>query len=72
MSLLHAQETPRDTRVAIDEAHHTVTIYLDGVPALHVNKDGLHVVQNINYGGALTDTGTAHLQSIIAEDSHAQ
>ena len=60
------------TRIVTDEENNTVTIFIDGKPVVQINKDGLHVVESINYGGVLTDTGSAYVEKIIAGDGHAE
>jgi hypothetical protein len=54
------------TKIVTDNDKGTVTIVIDGKPVLQVDKDGLHVVGNIVYGGTLTDTGSAHVEKTIA------
>ncbi len=78
-SALYAEEkavvSPSATetvQMVTDQEKGTVTIFIDGKPVVQINKDGLHVVESINYGGVLTDTGSAYVEKIIAGDGHAE
>jgi hypothetical protein len=45
------------TQILTDQAKGTVTIIIDGQPAVMIDKTGLYVVNEIMYGRSLTDTG---------------
>ena len=49
----------------------TVTIVIDGKPVVMVDKDGLHVVDNIEYGGTIRDAGQDSVQMTIGIDGAA-
>lgn len=56
-----------------DQVKGTITFIIDGKPVAQINRDGLQVVESINYGGVLTDTGSAHIEKIIeAGDEDAE
>ena len=58
--------TPANTRIITDEEHGAVVIVIDGEPAVLIDENGLHVVNELNYGASLTDTGRKHLKSLMS------
>lgn len=59
LSMLRAQETLPGTRIVADHKNNIVTIFIDGVPAMRLDKEGLHVTNDIIYGGTIQDSGAA-------------
>lgn len=51
--------TADDTRVDVDQDAGTLTIVVKGQPVAVFDADGLHVRDDVDYGGKLTDTGPA-------------
>jgi hypothetical protein len=64
--------TTETVQIVTDQDKGTITFMIDGKAVVQINRDGLHVVESINYGGVLTDTGSAHVEKIIAGDGHAE
>lgn len=60
-----AQTTHASTQIVTDQEKGTITFIVDGKPVAQINRDGLHVVESINYGGVLTVTGPAYVKEII-------
>lgn len=60
------------TQIITDEDKGTVTIVIDGKPVVQIDKDGLRVVGNVEYGGTLTDTGSAYIEKAIAGGDDAE
>lgn len=50
-------ESDDQTQILTDHDKGTVTIIIDGQPAVMIDKTGLYVVNEIMYGRSLTDTG---------------
>lgn len=48
----------KSSRIEVDEDQNEICLVVDGEVAATLTKDGLHVVNNISYGGTVTDTGT--------------
>lgn len=72
---LHAEEPPppaSTTQIVTDQERGTVTIVIDGKPVVQIDKDGLRVVGNVEYGGTLTDTGSAYVEKAIAGGDDAR
>lgn len=61
-------EPPPEPSVQIvkDQDKGTVTFIIDGKAVAQIDKDGLHVVSDIVYGGTLTDAGSAYVEQAIA------
>lgn len=55
------------TQVITDQEHSRVIIVIDGEPAVMIDKEGLHVVENISYGGRIADLGSDSIQESIKE-----
>lgn len=59
-----AASSPRSSNpkaeIRVDKKAGTVTIMIDGKAALVVDKSGLHVKDDVTYGGTLTDDGGAY------------
>lgn len=51
---------PEPTRIEADTENSRIDFYIDGRLMAVLKDDGLHVREGINYGGMLTDYGTAH------------
>jgi hypothetical protein len=45
-----------------DQKAGALRVVIDGKPVAWFDADGLHVLQNIEYGGTVSDTGTEHLE----------
>lgn len=52
-----------------DQEKGTVTIVVDGQPVVMIDQSGLYVMDDIAYGGTLTDTGSGWIKSRI-EKTH--
>jgi hypothetical protein len=52
-------EAAQATRIETDQKTGTVRFIVDGREVARFERDGLHVRQDVNYGGLLTDTGQA-------------
>jgi hypothetical protein len=48
---------PEATRIETDQKTGTVRIIVDGREVARFERDGLHVRQNVDYGGLMKDTG---------------
>ncbi len=55
------------TQIVTNEEKGPVTIVIDGKPVVMIDKTGLHVVGDVEYGGTMTDTGGAYIEKAIAE-----
>lgn len=53
------------TQILTDQDKGTVTIIIDGQPAVMIDKTGLYVVNEIMYGRSLTDTGPDWIRARI-------
>jgi len=64
-------EKPETARVMIvpDQKEGAVRFVIDGQEQARIDATGLHVVGDINYGGALTDTGRPQAEG---QDSNAR
>lgn len=56
------------TQIITDEEKGTVTIVIDGKPAVMIDKTGLYVVNEIMYGRSLTDTGPDWIKARIEKN----
>lgn len=54
-------------RIEADEAHKAFLFVIDGEPVALLDKGGLHVRDSIEYGGTLTDSGTASFDKRLEE-----
>jgi hypothetical protein len=45
-----------------DQKAGALRVVIDGTPVAWFDADGLHVRQNIEYGGTISDIGTEHLE----------
>lgn len=45
------------TRVEADQAGHAILFIVDGREEARIDKDGLHVRDHVQYGGAITNVG---------------
>ena len=45
------------TRIEVDQKAGVVRIMIDGTEAAKIARDGLHVADDISYGGMITDAG---------------
>lgn len=50
------------TAIFADQEAGTIRIVVGGKPAAWFDAEGLHVIQAIEYGDTLTDTGTRYLE----------
>jgi hypothetical protein len=59
-----ASARTRSQRVELipDQKSGALRVVIDGKPVAWFDADGLHVLQNIEYGGTVSDTGTEHLE----------
>ena len=65
-ALAYAQNAaPETTQIVTDQDKGTITFMIDGKPVAQINRDGLLVVESINYGGALTDSGSSHIKETL-------
>lgn len=65
-ALAYAQnDAPETTKIVTDQDKGTITFIIDGKPVAQINRDGLQVVENINYGGTVTDSGPANIKKTI-------
>jgi hypothetical protein len=65
-------ERPSAVSIVTDPGRGTITFMIDGKSAARIDRDGLRVVGNIEYGGTITDTGRAYAEKAIAGGGHAQ
>lgn len=54
------------TKVEIDDENHTITFMIKGEPVAMFSEQGLIVIDNIEYGGMLTDYGQEAVQEKIS------
>ena len=47
------------TRIEADQAAHAIRFMVDGREEGRIDKEGLHVREGVEHGGALTDVGEA-------------
>lgn len=62
-----AQIGDADTHLAVDTEHNIIRIMIEGKEVGRFDKDGLHVVGNVEYTGTLTDTAATWLDQIPSE-----
>lgn len=53
-------------RIEMDQEAKAFVFVIDDEPVAMLNKDGLHVVEDIKYGRSLTDTGPDWIKEKIA------
>lgn len=58
--------SPETVRIVTDQDKGTITFIIDGKAAVQIDRDGLRVMNSIEYGGTLTDTGSAHIEKALA------
>jgi hypothetical protein len=49
-------------RLVADQKTGVLRVVIDGKPVAWLDASGFHVVQDIEYGGSITDTGSADLE----------
>ena len=54
------------TRIEIDQNTKAFVFIIDDEPVAMLDKAGLHVVGEVNYGATLTDNGAEHIKKQIA------
>lgn len=59
---------PEPTRIEANTESSRIDFYIDDRLVAVLKDDGLHVREGINYGGMLTDYGTAHFDKSFAND----
>lgn len=57
--------TAQKTQIITDQDKGTVTIIIDGKPAVMIDRTGLYVMNDMAYGGTLTDSGSGWIKSRI-------
>lgn len=62
-----AQIGDASTHLAVDTEHNIIRIMIEGKEVGRFDKDGLHVVGNVEYTGTLTDTAATWLDQIPSE-----
>lgn len=62
-----AQDKPESsaTEIITDQENGTITIVIDGEAVAMFDKDGFHVVGDVDYGGSMTDAGRENVQAAI-------
>jgi hypothetical protein len=45
------------TRIEVDQDANVIRFFIDGQEAVRIDATGLHVRENIRYGGTIKDTG---------------
>lgn len=64
-------EAAQTTRIETDQKTGAVRIIVDGREVARFDRDGLHVRQNVDYGGLMKDTGPeGYDQPTDAEPKH--
>lgn len=58
-------ENQEPVRIERDQNAEAFVFIIDDKPVAMLDKEGLHVVGQINYGGTLTDTGSAYVAEKI-------
>lgn len=72
-SLAMAQEPPPPqteqaaTRIEVDETSHVIRFIVNGQPVAMIDSEGLHVVQDIEYGGTISDVDGENVRRRIEE-----
>jgi hypothetical protein len=66
-----AQPAAIRAAVVADEQAGVIRFYIDGQELMRLDADGLHVREDVEYGGALTDTGTARFDEHATEGADA-
>ncbi len=64
---LRAEEEQPLVRIEIDQDAKAFVFMIDDEPAAMLDRDGLHVPGEINYGHYLTDTGPEPIKKRIAD-----
>jgi hypothetical protein len=59
---------PVSTHIVTNQKTGTIRFIVDGKVVAQIDRKGLHVVDRIDYGGTLTDAGSAYVKKAIAED----
>lgn len=54
------------TRLAVDTARGIISIIIEGKEVGRFDKNGLHLLSDLTYGGTITDTGSAYVEKAIA------
>lgn len=73
-SYSYADERPESasaskTEIITDEEAGVIRFMIDGKETMRLDESGLHVRENISYGGSITDDGPDGFDSPIAEES---
>lgn len=64
-----AQERgPARVSIVEDQEHAAFRFIIDGREAARLDGEGFHVRENVEFGGTLTDTGTAYYNQHIEKD----
>lgn len=58
---------PAATRIVTDQETGTIRFIVDGREAARIDASGLHVREGIEYGGTITDAGSADYEAREAE-----
>lgn len=61
----NAAPGPEAVQIVTDQDKGTITFIIDGKAVAQINRDGLQVVESINYGGVLTDMGSSHIEETL-------
>lgn len=56
---------PAATRIEVDEKAGIIRFYVNGNQAAQLDELGLHLVQSVEYGKQLTDTGPSHIKAYM-------
>jgi len=54
-----APKAPERTRIVVDQKTNTIRFIIDGTEQARIDTTGLHVRNDVEYGGSITDTGPA-------------
>jgi hypothetical protein len=71
-SLKAEENKHQPVRIEIDKEAGHFTFIIDNEPAARLDKDGLHVLGSITYGGTLTDAGEEKQKQVLnAQETEA-
>ena len=65
--IAHAAAEQPQTRIETDQTTGAILFIVNGREEARIDKAGLHVQADVNYGGVLTDTGPAGYQQNTGE-----
>lgn len=66
-SLPDPAAAPPTTRIEVDEAAGMIRFFIEGRETMRLDPGGLRVLADIEYGGTLTDTGSAWIERQFGE-----